>query len=162
MARNGASISPNSHAPNTHYLTTSLPPPSLSLSFSFTHPFSLSPLSPLSLSFFLSAFSIPLSPISLFLSLPSLSPLSIPLSPLSFPLSRRFSLSILFLPSVSPSPYCLYPGIDGNVRTRYPIMPIYGEGSTVWKEMEALRDMMMDMQKYLPYFEHDPGLGKRF
>ncbi|KAK3766329.1 hypothetical protein RRG08_044519 [Elysia crispata] len=42
------------------------------------------------------------------------------------------------------------PGIEGNVRTRYPIMPIYGE---------ALRTMVMDMQKYLPYFENDPGLG---
>ncbi|RUS88014.1 hypothetical protein EGW08_004180, partial [Elysia chlorotica] len=51
------------------------------------------------------------------------------------------------------------PGIEGNVRTRYPIMPIYGEGSTVWKEMEALRAMVMDMQKYKPYFEKDPGLG---
>ncbi|GFO40349.1 hypothetical protein PoB_006685400 [Plakobranchus ocellatus] len=52
------------------------------------------------------------------------------------------------------------PGIEGNVRTRYPIMPIYGEGSTVWKELEALRTMLMDMQSNIPYFEKDPGVGE--
>ena len=34
----------------------------------------------------------------------------------------------------------------GTVRQRYPIMPIYGEGSSVWKELEALKDIVLDFR----------------
>ena len=44
----------------------------------------------------------------------------------------------------------------GVLRTRYPVMPVYAEGSTVWKEVEALRDIVMDMGKYMKYFETRP------
>ena len=52
------------------------------------------------------------------------------------------------------------PGIPGNIRTRYPIMPVYSEGNTVWKELQALRTMMMDIQGNREFFEKDPGLGE--
>ena len=29
----------------------------------------------------------------------------------------------------------------GTLRTRYPLMPVYAEGSPIWKELEALRDL---------------------
>ena len=32
----------------------------------------------------------------------------------------------------------------GVLRQRYPIMPIHGEGSSVWKELEALKDIVLD------------------
>ena len=35
------------------------------------------------------------------------------------------------------------PGV-GILRQRYPIMSIYGEGSFVWKELEALKDVVLD------------------
>ena len=35
------------------------------------------------------------------------------------------------------------PGV-GVLRTRYPIMPIHGEGDIVWKEMAALRDALLE------------------
>ena len=41
----------------------------------------------------------------------------------------------IFLPNI---PGC------GELRTRYPIMPIHGEGSTVWKELAALTDIVMN------------------
>ena len=44
----------------------------------------------------------------------------------------------------------------GVLRTRYPIMPVHAEGSTVWKEVEALRDIVMDMGKYMKFFETRP------
>ena len=47
----------------------------------------------------------------------------------------------------------------GVLRTRYPVMPVYAEGSTVWKEVEALRDIVMDMGKYMRYFEVSPPFG---
>ena len=34
----------------------------------------------------------------------------------------------------------------GTVRQRYHIMPIYGEGSSVWKELEALKDIVLDFR----------------
>ena len=34
------------------------------------------------------------------------------------------------------------PGV-GSLRTRYPIMPVHGEGSAVWKELEALKDIVL-------------------
>ena len=41
----------------------------------------------------------------------------------------------IFLPNI---PGC------GELRTRYPIMPIHGEGSSVWKELAALADIVMN------------------
>ena len=35
------------------------------------------------------------------------------------------------------------PGV-GSLRQRFPIMPIFGEGSSVWKELEALKDIVLD------------------
>jgi len=35
----------------------------------------------------------------------------------------------------------------GVIRQRYPVMPVHGEGSSVWKELSALRDMVMSPQK---------------
>ena len=35
---------------------------------------------------------------------------------------------------------------EGVLRTRYPIMPVDEEGAPVWKELEALRDVVMDMR----------------
>ena len=46
----------------------------------------------------------------------------------------------------------------GVMRTRYPVMPVHAEGSPIWKEVEALRDVVMDMHKYLRYFQAQPGL----
>ncbi|XP_048585291.1 uncharacterized protein LOC116604390 [Nematostella vectensis] len=31
----------------------------------------------------------------------------------------------------------------GSIRQRYPIMPVHGEGSSVWKELEALKDVVL-------------------
>ena len=45
----------------------------------------------------------------------------------------------MFLPNIT--------GV-GIIRTRYPIMPIHGEGSGVWKELEALKDMVMESHRY--------------
>ena len=47
----------------------------------------------------------------------------------------------------------------GVLRTRYPIMPVHAEGSTVWKEVEALRDIVMNMGKYSRFFEVSPPFG---
>jgi len=44
----------------------------------------------------------------------------------------------------------------GTIRTRYPIMPLWIEGSAAWKEIEALRDIVMDMDQYKKYMEHPP------
>ena len=33
-------------------------------------------------------------------------------------------------------------GIDGIIRQRYPIMPIYGEGNTIWKRLNAFEDSL--------------------
>lgn len=47
----------------------------------------------------------------------------------------------------------------GLMRTRYPIMPAYAEGSAIWKELEAMRDMLLDMNHNLKYFRTPPGTG---
>ena len=47
----------------------------------------------------------------------------------------------------------------GAVRLRYPIMPVHGEGSGVWKELNALKDMTMHMNRYSTLFEEKPGLS---
>lgn len=38
------------------------------------------------------------------------------------------------------------PGV-GILRQRYPIMPLHGEGSAVWKELEALKDLVLNPEK---------------
>ena len=50
------------------------------------------------------------------------------------------------------------PGV-GVLRTRHPIMPVYAEGSSIWKELEALRDIVMNMGKYTKYFEVPPSFS---
>ncbi|XP_005104802.3 uncharacterized protein LOC101855125 [Aplysia californica] len=51
------------------------------------------------------------------------------------------------------------PNIDGvgMIRMRYPIMPVHGEGSGVWKELSALKDMTMHMNRYASLFEERPS-----
>ncbi|CAH1800447.1 unnamed protein product [Owenia fusiformis] len=39
------------------------------------------------------------------------------------------------------------PGV-GTLRQRWPIMPVHGEGSAVWKELEAIKDILFNPQKY--------------
>ena len=41
----------------------------------------------------------------------------------------------IFLPSIA--------GV-GVLRTRYPIMPVHGEGSSVWKELNAIKEIVMN------------------
>ena len=36
----------------------------------------------------------------------------------------------------------------GVLRQRYPIMPVHGEGSSVWKELEATKDLLMKSNTY--------------
>lgn len=43
------------------------------------------------------------------------------------------------------------PGV-GTVRTRYPIMPIHGHGTPVWKELEALKDVTLNSQSFAHMF----------
>ncbi|XP_071101421.1 uncharacterized protein [Haliotis cracherodii] len=56
----------------------------------------------------------------------------------------------IFLPNI--------PGV-GTLRMRYPIVPVHGEGSGVWKELDALKDMLMDMEKHKGLFENPPTLS---
>ena len=44
----------------------------------------------------------------------------------------------------------------GELRTRYPVVPVHAEGSPIWKELEALRDVVMDMGKYSKFFQTAP------
>nr|KAG5705259.1 hypothetical protein BaRGS_010710 [Batillaria attramentaria] len=56
--------------------------------------------------------------------------------------------------SLKPSGIRIFlPEIEGVgvLRTRFPIAPIHAEGSPIWKELEALRDVVMNMQKYHKY-----------
>jgi len=41
----------------------------------------------------------------------------------------------------------------GKIRTRYPIAPTHFEGSVAWKELDALKEMAMNIDKYANYFE---------
>lgn len=43
------------------------------------------------------------------------------------------------------------PGV-GILRQRYPVMPIHGEGGAVWKELEAIKDILLDPDKYQQMF----------
>ncbi|XP_076456568.1 uncharacterized protein LOC143290898 [Babylonia areolata] len=45
----------------------------------------------------------------------------------------------------------------GVLRTRYPIMPVYAEGSAVWKEVEALREVAMGMDRHRAFFRTPPS-----
>ena len=45
----------------------------------------------------------------------------------------------IFLPSI--------PGV-GILRTRWPIMPVHGEGNSVWKELNAIKDILMNQKAY--------------
>jgi len=44
----------------------------------------------------------------------------------------------------------------GTIRTRYPIMPLWIEGSAAWKEVEALRDLVMDLDGKAKYLHNPP------
>jgi len=54
----------------------------------------------------------------------------------------------IFLPNI--------PGV-GRLRTRYPINPIHEEGSTVFKEMEGLKDLSLRMSTYEHMFREKPS-----
>ena len=45
----------------------------------------------------------------------------------------------------------------GVLRQRYPIMPVHGEGSSVWKELEATKDLLMKSKTY-GYLYREPLL----
>lgn len=45
----------------------------------------------------------------------------------------------------------------GVLRTRYPIFPVHAEGDVIWKQVEALKDMMMRMDTFSKYFEALPN-----
>ena len=49
----------------------------------------------------------------------------------------------IFLPEI--------PGV-GVLRQRYPIMPVYGEGGSAWKELEALKDIVLEPSRYKQMF----------
>ena len=46
------------------------------------------------------------------------------------------------------------PGV-GMLRTRFPIMPVHGEGDTVWKELAALKDTVLNPNAY-PFVWAEP------
>ena len=46
----------------------------------------------------------------------------------------------------------------GVLRQRYPIMPVHGEGSSVWKELEATKDLLMKSKTY-GYMYREPLRG---
>ena len=50
------------------------------------------------------------------------------------------------------------PGV-GVLRQRWPIMPVHGEGSGVWKELNAIKDMMMNLEKYKTMMGGETGSG---
>ena len=39
------------------------------------------------------------------------------------------------------------PGV-GRVRTRYPISPLHNDGSQIYKEVEALKDVVMKLESF--------------
>ena len=39
------------------------------------------------------------------------------------------------------------PGV-GALRQRYPIMPVHGKGSAVWKELEAVKDVILKSKTF--------------
>jgi len=48
------------------------------------------------------------------------------------------------------------PGV-GKIRTRYPISPLFNDGNHIYKEVEALKDMVMNMGKYYKMFKTPPS-----
>ncbi|XP_069131371.1 uncharacterized protein [Argopecten irradians] len=44
----------------------------------------------------------------------------------------------------------------GKIRTRYPVAPSHHEGSPMYKEMDALKEMVLDIPKNLKFFESPP------
>ncbi|XP_033736305.1 uncharacterized protein LOC117324510 [Pecten maximus] len=65
--------------------------------------------------------------------------------------SVRSSGTRIFLPDIE--------GV-GKVRLRYPIAPAHFEGNAVYKEIDALKQMVMHMQDYVKYFERPPAVGQ--
>ena len=61
----------------------------------------------------------------------------------------RASGTRIFLPSINEV---------GVLRQRYPIMPVHGEGSSVWKELEATKDLLMNSKTY-GYMYREPLVG---
>lgn len=45
----------------------------------------------------------------------------------------------------------------GSLRQRYPIMPVHGEGSAVWKELEAMKDLLLQSKTYGYLFREPLG-----
>ena len=60
--------------------------------------------------------------------------------------------------------HIMLPYIDGIgvLRQRYPIFPVHGEGSAVWKELSALRDIFMAPEKHEDMLWTDDHLKNRF
>ena len=56
----------------------------------------------------------------------------------------------IFLPPISGVGVC---------RQRYPIMPVHGEGSAVWKELEATKDILMESKTYNYIYREPLGGG---
>ncbi|OWF38072.1 uncharacterized protein LOC110466724 [Mizuhopecten yessoensis] len=52
----------------------------------------------------------------------------------------------------------MLPEIDGvgKIRTRYPVAPSHHEGSPMYKEVDALKEMILDIPKNLKFFESPP------
>ena len=65
---------------------------------------------------------------------------------------------------MSPSGHhIMLPEIDGigKIRLRYPVVPVHGEGSGVWKELEALKDIVMEMGKNMHLFRDPPTVPEQ-
>ncbi|XP_013410914.1 uncharacterized protein LOC106174068 isoform X1 [Lingula anatina] len=60
--------------------------------------------------------------------------------------------------SVDASGFRIELNIDGagEIRQRWPIMPVSVEGSTIMKEIEALKDMVMEQRKYISLYRELP------
>ena len=56
----------------------------------------------------------------------------------------------IFLPPISGVGVC---------RQRYPIMPVHGEGSSVWKELEATKDILLKSKTYKYIYKEPLGGG---
>ena len=54
----------------------------------------------------------------------------------------RASGTYVFLPNIKDV---------GILRTRYPVYPVHGEGSSVWKELNALKEMYMNDMKHMKW-----------
>lgn len=57
--------------------------------------------------------------------------------------------------------YSFMPEIEGvgRVRTRYPIAPVHQEGSALWKEFQALRDLVLLQEDRMKRLREEFGLG---